>query len=101
MYRLQTEDVACSEKQKKTQKISQLEKDKRLVLTAIRRKIQFANKTGRHIVRSGEQLLQYPLSICDNDGNPLKGQKSYTTQSLQARYKESSPAVFTTELPSG
>ena len=71
------------------------------MLTAIKRKVQFANKTGRPIVRPGEQLLQYPLSICDNDGNPLKGQKSYTTQSLQARYKESSPPVFTTELPSG
>ena len=45
-------------------------------------------KTGRPIDKPGEQMLLYPIS-CDHDGKPLKGQKSYTTNSLEAtrRYK--------------
>ncbi len=90
-----------SERQVKTRRVSQLEKDKKLVLAAIKRKMQFSKRTGKPIDRPGEQLLQLPLSMCDNDGNPLKGQKSYTTKALQARYKTSSPPVFATEIPSG
>jgi hypothetical protein len=37
-----------SEKQMKTQRISQLEKDKQLVLTAIKRKIQFFWRYSKH-----------------------------------------------------
>ncbi len=90
-----------SERQVKTRRVSQLEKDKKLVLGAIKRKMQFSKRTGKPIDRPGEQLLQLPLSICDNDGNPLKGQKSYTTKALEARYKTSSPPGFSTEIPSG
>ena len=46
-------------------------------------------------------MLEYPISICDHDGKPLKGQKSYTTNSLEARYKSTQPPVFITELPTG
>ena len=76
-----------SERQVKTRRVSQLEKDKRLVLAAMKKKMQYSNKTGKPIDSPGEQLLQLPLAICDHDGNPLKGQKSYTTNCLQARYK--------------
>ncbi len=70
--RMQTFSV----RQVKTRSVSQLEKDKRLVLAAMKRKMQFSKKTDKPIDRPGEQLLQLPLSICDNDGNPLKGARS-------------------------
>ena len=51
--------------------------------------------------KPGEQLLEYPLSISDSDGNPLKGQKSYFTKSIEGRYKSSPTQVFTPYLPIG
>ena len=39
------------------------------------KKMKHSKKTGTPIERPGEQLLEYPLSLCDSDGNPLKGQK--------------------------
>ena len=88
-----------SEKHAKSRKISQLEKDKRLVLSAIKRKMQFSSKTGRPIDRPNEQLLELPLALCEHDGSLRKGQKSYTTSALQARYNSSVPKVFTTDIP--
>ena len=38
-------------------------------------------------------------AISDNVGNPLKGQKSYTSRSLESRYKMANPQVFITNLP--
>ena len=93
--RLQT----FSEKKTINKKISQLEKDRRLILTAMKKKMQYSKKTGTPIERPGEQLLEYPLSLCDNEGNPRKGQKSYSTHTLETRYKEASLPVFTNSLP--
>ena len=93
--------LTFSEIQRKSKRISQLEKDNQLILTAMKKKIQHSNKTGTLIHRPGEQLVQLPLAICDHDGNQLKGQKSYTTNSIQGRYKTSSPPVFTNNLPIG
>ena len=93
--RLQT----FSEQQKNSKRISQLERDKQLILTAMKRKIQYSNKTGKPIERPGEQLSQLPLAICDHDGNPLKGQKSYMTTSFESRYKASSQPVLISQLP--
>ena len=45
---------------------------------------------------SGEQLIELPLAIADNMGNPIKGQKSYTTKFLEARYKNTT--AFSTRL---
>lgn len=70
-------------RQVRTKRVSQMEKDKHLILTTIKRKMQFSTKTGNPINKPGEQILEYPLSLCDTDGNPLKGQKSYFTNSLQ------------------
>ena len=85
--------------QKNSRKISQLERDRRLILSAMKNKMQFSKRTGRPIDKPGEQLIELPLAISDNDGNPIKGQKSYTTKALEARYKATSPPVFTTSLP--
>ena len=95
--RMQTFSV----RQVKTRRVSQLEKDKRLILAAMKKKMQYSKKTGRPIDKPGEQLLEYPVALCDHDGKLLKGQKSYTTNSLEARYKTSQPPVFTAALPTG
>ncbi len=88
-----------SQKHVRTRKMSQLERDKGLILSTIKKKMQFSIKTGKPIGQPGEQILEYPLSLCDNDGNPLKGQKSYFTKSLNTRYTDTNPPVITTELP--
>ena len=79
--------------------MTQLEKDKKLVLSAMKKKMQFSRRTGRPIDKPGEQLIELPLAISDNAGNPLKGQKSYTSRSLESRYKMANPQVFITNLP--
>ena len=88
-----------SERQTNKRRISQLERDKRLILSAMRKKMLFSKRTGQPIEKPGEQLLELPLAISDNDGKPLKGQKSYTTRILESRYKATSPPVFSMELP--
>ena len=91
--------VTFTERKVNKSRISQLERDKKLILSAMKRKMQFSRRIGAPIERPGEQLLELPLAISDNDGNPLKGEKSYTSRSLEARYKSATPAAFTTDLP--
>jgi len=75
-------------KQKPTKsRITQLEKDKKLIMSAMKRKICFSQRVDAPINKPGEQLLELPLAISDNAGNPLKGQKSYTTKSLGSQYQ--------------
>ena len=93
--RLQT----FSERKVNKRALSQAEKDKKLILAAMKRKIQFSKRTGKPIETTGEQLVEYPLAIADNTGHPLKGQKSYTTRSLETRYKAAHPQVFVNSLP--
>ena len=93
--RLQT----FSEKKINKSRVTQLEKDKKLIITAMKKKMQFSRRTGRPVERPGEQLIELPLALCDSAGNPIKGQKSYTTHYLESRYKETIPQVFLTSIP--
>ena len=93
--RLQT----FSERKVTKSRITQLEKDKKLILSAMKKKFQFSRRIGEPIDKPGEQLIELPLAISDNTGSPLKGQKSYTSKSLESRYKSASPQVFITSLP--
>ena len=93
--RLQT----FSERKVTKSRITQLEKDRKLIMAAMKRKIQFSHRIGTPIDKPGEQLIELPLAISDNVGNPMKGQKSYTTKSLESRYKSANPQVFLTNLP--
>ncbi len=88
-----------SQKQANTRRISQLERDKRLNLSAMRKEMLFSKRTGRPTETPGEQLLELPLALSDNEGNPLKGRKSYTSRTQECRYKAATPLVFTNELP--
>ncbi len=83
-------------KKVKSKKVSQLERDKKLLLSAMKKKIQFSQKIGQPIENPDEQLLEFPRS---NDGIPLKGQKSYFTKILEKRYSNASPPVITPYLP--
>ena len=67
----------------------------------MKKKILFSKKVGKPIDTPGEQLLEYPLSISDNERIPLKGQKSYYTKSLEGRYKNSPSPLITSYLPVG
>ena len=40
-----------------------------------------------------------PRALCDEDGNPHKGNKSSWTEKLSIRYQKADPPVFTATLP--
>ena len=92
--RLQT----LSDKKVSKSRVTQLEKDKRLVITAMKKK-KFSQRTGKPVDRPGEQLIELPLALCDSTGNPIKGQKSYATQFIQCRYKNAVTSAFQSSLP--
>ena len=85
----------------KTKRVSQLERDKKLLISAMKNKIHFSQKVGKPIERPDEQLFEYPLSISDSNGDPLKGQKSNFTKTLEARYKKALPPIVAPYLPQG
>ena len=82
----------------KVESLNYIERYKQLIISTMRKKIQFLKRTGRPIEKP-EQLLELPLALADSDGNPLNGQKSFTTRSLLSRYKTTSPTVFPHEFP--
>ena len=45
--------------------------------------MQFSKRTGKPIDTLQEQLIELPLAISDHEGNPLKGQKSYTLKNIE------------------
>ena len=90
--RLQTFTVKTG----RSKRLTQAEKDKRLVISAMMKKMQYS---GKPIEKPGEQLLEFPLAICDHNGDPLKGTKSYATKCLETRYKTANPPVFLNQLP--
>ena len=51
--------------------------------------------------RPGKQFIELPLAISDREGNPTKGQKSYTTRAYNTRYKNNIPPITTLEFPAG
>ena len=78
-----------------------IEIDRQLVMSAIKKKILFSIKTLTPIERPGEQISEYPLSISDSDGNSIIGRKSCFTKSIEGRYKSSCTPVITPCLPAG
>jgi len=51
--------------------------------------------------KAEKQLLEYPLTISDSDGNLLKGQKSRLAKALQRRYKDTNLPIIKPYLPLG
>ena len=73
----------------KQKKLKSLKQEMLRVQKCIRRKIAFANKTGRVPDVIGEQYIEQPRAICDEYSLPIKGQKSSVTKFYESRYKES------------
>ena len=88
-----------TEKKRNSRQISKLEKDKQLVLSAMRRKMSFSKRTGQPIHELEEQLIELPLAICDSNENTNKGQKSYSTKHYEARYHDAIPTIFDCKRP--
>ncbi len=83
------------------QKVTQLERDRKLILQCMRKKMRWSKLTEMPIENAGEQLLEIPLALADHQGNPNKGQKSYMTKALETRYKSCNLPIISTQLPSG
>ena len=56
-------------------KMSRLDKDRRLVIAAMKEKTQLSKETGKPLQRPGKQLIEYPLALFNSDGTLCKGQK--------------------------
>ena len=71
-----------SSKKVNKQHVSQLQKDRSLILTCMRKKMKWSLRTGMPISNAGEQLIAFPLALSDNCGNPNKGQKKAISLNL-------------------
>ena len=69
--------------------------------TCIRKKLRWSKQIGKAVERPGEQFIELPLAISDHEGNPIKGQKSYTTRAYNTRYKNKIAPITTLEFPAG
>lgn len=69
-------------------------KDQKTVISCLRKKIAFSKLTNKP-VSNLEQFIQLPRAICDAEGVPEKGQKSWATTVFKKLYPES----FLTNLP--
>ena len=90
---------AFTERRANKQKVSQVERDCRLILSCMRNwKMKWSNTTGKPIL-THQQLLELPPALCDHMGQPDNGQKSYATK--PATCKATIPPVFYYQFPPG
>lgn len=83
------------------QRVTQMEKDRNLILSCMRKKIMWSLRRGIPVDKAGEQLIELPLAISDHQGSPNKGQKSYMTKAIGNRYKKSQQPMILSEYPHG
>lgn len=81
--------------------LTQLQKDIKLVQTCMHKKLLWSKISKQPVSSVADQYIPLPLAISDNTGQPQKGQKSYTTTTLETRYKSSNPTVFFNSFPPG
>ena len=82
-------------------KLSQKDKENKLVTTCLRRRLAWCNRTSIPYNSSEEQYSLYPRALADENGNPHKGSKSIWTDKFKKRYVLSDPQVFYSKLPLG
>ena len=82
-------------------RINQVEKDRRLVQKCLHKRLKWSKQTGTPVNILGEQYIELPLAIATNEGEPVKGQKSYMTKAIQNRYQTASPPITSNSLPIG
>ena len=68
----------CEPKVTKTQ-VNQIEKDKKIVTKCLHRRLKWHQQTGQPVQTLAEQYIPFLLAISDNEGNPIKEQKSNIT----------------------
>ena len=79
---------------------NQLERDKQLVMKCLQKRLKWYQQTGKPVEKLAEQYIPFPLAISDNKGNPIKGQKSFTTKVFETRYTDSPYPVIMNIIPS-
>ena len=82
LKRLQT----FASRKKSDKKIKLREKEHKLVSKCMRRQLAWSAHTQCIQQHRGEQYLELPRALCTHDALPHKGQKSYATKFLEARY---------------
>ena len=86
---------------KVSKRASQLDKDRKLVLSCMRKKMKWSLRTGTPIDNAGEQLIALPLALASHEGEPLKGQKSYMTKVLEKHFRDAPQPVIVSNYPPG
>ena len=80
-------------------KLIQLQKDLNLVQKCLHRKLLRSKVSQKPVTSVSEQFIALPLALCDNEGLPLKGQKSFATKIFEKRYEKAVPQVLLNCLP--
>ena len=57
--------------------MTQLQKDIKLVQKCLHKKLLWSKVSQKPVTSVSEQFIALPLALCDNEGLPLKGQKSF------------------------
>ena len=93
----------CTLADKKVNKrrMTQLQKDIKLVQKCLHKKLLWSKVSQKPVTSVSEQFITLPLAPCDNEGLPLKGQKSFATTIFEKRYEKAIPQVVLNALPSG
>ena len=82
-------------------RISQKEKESKLVTKCLRRRLAWCNKTKTPYDLSTEQYSVFPRALADENGNPHKAAKNQWTNKIHSRYLSATPGVIFSSLPSG
>ena len=78
-----------SSRKKVENKTKLREKEQKIVSRCIRRELAWSAQTHNSAQKSrGEQYLELPRALCTHDAIPHKGQKSFATKYVEARYKD-------------
>ena len=81
------------------QRISQKDKEAKVVSKCLRRRLAWCNKTHLPYDLSTEQYSIYPRALADEHGIPHKSSKSTWTDKIQSRYNQASDPVLLSSLP--
>lgn len=71
---------------KRKKRITPLEREQRVQIKCLRKRLAWCAKTGNNYNSSEEQYSILPRALCDNIGNPNTGSKKKWTDKLETRY---------------
>lgn len=82
-------------------KQSQKEKENKVVMTCLKRRLAWCNRTGLKYDVSKEQYSPYPRALSEEKGIAHKASKSTWTEKLKSRYSSCQTEVSRNKLPPG